>query len=92
MLGEKKDNFSLKILPVFPIKVSYKVIGLSNAIWWLFRVGENSVINHRKKKKENKHGKKTSNKLLFRNYFNLDHNIFQTFIVSNLLPYILKYV
>jgi len=48
--------------------VSYKVIGLSNAIWWLFRVGENSVINHRKKK-ENKHGKKTSNELLFRNYF-----------------------
>ena len=58
MLGEKKDNFSLKILPVFPIKVSYKVIGLSNAIWWLFRVGENSVINHRKKKKKINMGRK----------------------------------
>ena len=82
----------MKILPVFPIKVSYKVIELSDAIWWLFRVGENSVINHRKKKKQ----KINMGRKLLMNYCSeiilIDHNIFQTFIVFNLLPYILKNV
>lgn len=30
---------------IFPRNMFYKVIGLFNAIWWLFRVDENTVIN-----------------------------------------------
>lgn len=84
----RKDNFNLKrrlVLPVFPVNVSYKVIGLSSAIWWLFRVDENSVIITERTEKT-----KMRRKLLM-NYCSeiilIDPNIFQTFF-SNLMPYV----
>lgn len=43
-ISEKKDNFNLKER-FFQVFLFYKVIGLSSATWWLFRVGENVLIN-----------------------------------------------
>lgn len=59
----------------------YKVIGLFNAIWWLFRVGENAVINTKSREEINMN--------YCSDVISIDPNIFQP-LSPNYWPMFLK--
>lgn len=76
-ISEKEQlQLEKRILPVFPWTMFYKIIELSSAIWWLFWVGDNAVINTESREKIS-----MGRKLLINDseIILIDPNIFQTF-------------